>query len=561
MQDTGLLISQYLSNVPHDKWDIYGLLDIIIENEPTILNLVIIGKVKRSLLEISIAKNIKKGAMTKATKLLGQWDNNFNKNIMLYIQEKKFKPESSQAKTPSLQQQPLHQQDHSQPRNSQENNDQQGHSEAKNNVTVIAKKISGSTIVTDSTIVVDPSSSQEDTKGKKRKSLQRDKIDDLFNPTKRASTETARSFSEFLAGQQHDGNAIHEKNHVVIIKDNRTHRINCPSNILESPHRPKVEPATIEGISEYVVMAGSSIACSNQAVQNKYEQNKIDQKNNSSLEAFPCIKDFLKTILSIPFEDFPRILWSTNINTNDEKSVMMMKIIQYTLTSFHLHCINPSEETSHERTFFVNLVIPAFRALEKVTGLVKYHWCEKQLLANKLVYLKMGSESSNKNGNRLMDGLASMCDTPSKMESVLMEASSGNDCENVPHTLGDTIKLLECSTNSLLVESKNYKDASYEAFKNLKVNTIHTIKNEITLNQVSVLDSSRWQSIQVRTCKVPNTWAQRSGYAKYFELIATIVISLFDAKDILEKLGNEHNGLSPFEGQSISEALIHQHST
>ncbi|KAI7860400.1 hypothetical protein BDC45DRAFT_583751 [Circinella umbellata] len=218
------------------------------------------------------------------------------------------------------------------------------------------------------------------------------------------------------------------------------------------------------------------------------------------------------------------MLWSTNINTDNEKSLLMMKIIQYTLTSFHLHCINSSEEISHERIFFVNLIIPAFRALEKVTGLVEYHWCEKQLLANKLVYLKLGSESTSKNGQRLMNGLTSMCSTPSKMESVLMEASSGNDSENVPDTLGDTIELLECSTNSLLVESKNYQDASYEAFKSLKVNTVHTIKNEITLHQVSVLDPFRWQSVQVRTCKVPNTWAQRSGYAKYFELIATIVV-------------------------------------
>ncbi|KAG2221206.1 hypothetical protein INT45_000246 [Circinella minor] len=379
---------------------------------------------------------------------------NFNKTIIPYIQKVKSKAESSKAKTP---QQPSHQQDHSHPRNSQEIDDQQ---------------------TTDSTVVVDrdttipsslstPSSSQADKKGKKRVSSQKDEIDYLFNPPKRPSTATTRSFSEFLVGQQHDGNAIHEKNHIVIIKDNRTHRINSPSNMLESPHRPKVEPATIEGISEYVVMAGSSIACSNQTVQEKYEQNKIDQKNNSSLEAFPCIKDFLKTVLSIPFEDFPRILWSTSINTDDEKSVMMMKIIQYTLHhSIYIDEITPTEETSHERTFFVHLIIPVFRALEKATG------------------LKLGSESSNKNGQRLMDGLALTCGTPSKMESVLMEASS---------------ELLKCPTNSLLVESKNYQDASYEAFKNLEVNTVHTIKNEITLHQVSVLESFLWQSIQVRT--------------------------------------------------------------
>ncbi|KAI7860401.1 hypothetical protein BDC45DRAFT_563577 [Circinella umbellata] len=187
-------------------------------------------------------------------------------------------------------------------------------------------------MVTDSAVLIDrdivtPSSSptslllQTDKKGKKRMSSQRDKIDDLFNPQKRPSTTTTRTLSEFLADQQDDGNAIHEEvyiNHIVIMKDNRIHRTNCPGNMPISPHQPKVEPATIKGISKYVVMA--------------------------------------------------------------------------------------------------------------VTGLVKYHWCEKQLLANKLAYLKLGSRSSNKNGQRLMDGLASICGTPSKLESVLMEVASGNPC-------------------------------------------------------------------------------------------------------------------------------------
>ncbi|ORX52320.1 hypothetical protein DM01DRAFT_1374945 [Hesseltinella vesiculosa] len=81
--------------------------------------------------------------------------------------------------------------------------------------------------------------------------------------------------------------------------------------------------------------------------------------------------------------------------TGNRRSHEFALIIKYALTDFHMICQAPSVQVKHERTAFVEFVIPYLKALDKWTGLVKIGWCEKDLNANKLIVLNRNDTLKN----------------------------------------------------------------------------------------------------------------------------------------------------------------------
>lgn len=107
---------------------------------------------------------------------------------------------------------------------------------------------------------------------------------------------------------------------------------------------------------------------------------------------------------------------------------------------------------------------------------------------------------------------------------VLKSAYSGNREDHPTHSLNDTIKLLECATHSLLVEMHHCKASQYDTYAKLKVFTIQCIKDKVSMHEVSLLDHTKWKSVEKRTCQVPNSWDQRALWVKLFELVATLMV-------------------------------------
>ena len=96
--------------------------------------------------------------------------------------------------------------------------------------------------------------------------------------------------------------------------------------------------------------------------------------------------------------------------------------------------------------------------------------------------------------------------------------------EDVSHSVGDTIKTIECATASLLNEAMKYKNASIKTFKKLKVFSIHIIKNKMSLSSTSVNDQYTWNRIDMRSAEIPTDWRSRIYLLKYFELLATLMV-------------------------------------
>jgi hypothetical protein len=71
----------------------------------------------------------------------------------------------------------------------------------------------------------------------------------------------------------------------------------------------------------------------------------------------------------------------------------------------------------------------------------------------------------------------------------------GSTDENDMHSLNDTLRLLECATSSLRIEATKSKDTSYATFSKLSINTVHCIKDTLTLYRLSTHDASYWKYV------------------------------------------------------------------
>ncbi|KAI9266444.1 hypothetical protein BDA99DRAFT_436703, partial [Phascolomyces articulosus] len=62
---------------------------------------------------------------------------------------------------------------------------------------------------------------------------------------------------------------------------------------------------------------------------------------------------------------------------NDDLAAKLISIIKYTMTSFDLvkKC-NAAYSTNHERTYFIEHIIPGLMALAKNSNIIGFFWCE-----------------------------------------------------------------------------------------------------------------------------------------------------------------------------------------
>ncbi|CAO0795180.1 unnamed protein product [Mucor circinelloides] len=168
-----------------------------------------------------------------------------------------------------------------------------------------------------------------------------------------------------------------------------------------------------------------------------------------------------------------------------DKATALLKIVRYTLTSFHLVLINVSLLTqNHERTPFIENIVPSLLSLSKIRGFVEFKWCETEFTSSNM------------------------------MEIAIVEASrSGQLKERTVHTVEDCLKLLECGV-SLKKEAVLNKNSSIATFKKLKVFAIQMILSVLFMN-----DQKSWWFIEKQTATLPSSWNDRILFVQYLEIV------------------------------------------
>ncbi|ORX60499.1 hypothetical protein DM01DRAFT_1317064 [Hesseltinella vesiculosa] len=345
-----------------------------------------------------------------------------------------------------------------------------------------------------------------------------------------------------------------------IWKNGKLYQLHPTKHLHDSPHRPKIQKTDSDTLANRVLIANSSTTPSPtipgaEKVTAEYQQALKDQQENVSLQQLPGIMGFLREVLNLDEADFVENLWNLKIDSTHANSQEFATVLKYSMTDLHLNCRAPPNLDNHERTAFVEHVIPSIKALAKVTNLLKMSWCEKDLAANKMILMSAANYITKNASVKKMDALGISQNSSTAMESLLVESSSGLHSEAVAHTLDDTIKLVECSIMALKNEAASRKDCDWEIFKNTPAFTIHVICDQITLSKTTFLDSSRWAHVQLRSSQIPASWNKRILYFKFAELLATLYLSLKEMDRLSARLDESMVGLIPCTGKTVRDTL------
>ncbi|KAI8075626.1 hypothetical protein BDF21DRAFT_69616 [Thamnidium elegans] len=313
-------------------------------------------------------------------------------------------------------------------------------------------------------------------------------------------------------------------------------------------HRPKLRKSQLN-VLEDLVYFGTSFASSNTVTSDKYKAYEQDQLKNKSLRQHNLLEHICSLLKNNNTEFFVQQVWTSEIDGLTNKAAALMEVLRYTLTSFHLTLKNSSLLVqNHERTPFIENIIPSLLALSKIVGFAEFKWCETQFTSSKHLDL---NKSDYSNSTMKYNDALGYFKMFNNMEIIIVEASSGKLQENTVHTIEDCLKLLEYGISSLRKEAILNKNSSIATFKKLKVFGLQTIKNQVTLSELYMNNDTSWNFIEKRTATLPSSWDDRILLIQYLELIATIFDDICDTHHLLKILMEENLGLSSNDGPTL----------
>ncbi|KAG1219190.1 hypothetical protein G6F35_007694 [Rhizopus arrhizus] len=185
------------------------------------------------------------------------------------------------------------------------------------------------------------------------------------------------------------------------------YNINPPSVPVERPHKPKLRKLQIE------------------ALNHLYNQYKNEQKENYSLKSLDLFDHVVGLLDSeTSYESFLEEMWASKLSERqDNRKETFFNIVKYSLTAFHLVCRSPSINISnHERTHFVENIIPSLLAVGKTLDFIEFKWCESEFISSKMLNQKDCDYDLRSAPGKYIDALGTLT-THNNMELIIVEAS------------------------------------------------------------------------------------------------------------------------------------------
>ncbi|KAG2227189.1 hypothetical protein INT45_008433 [Circinella minor] len=314
------------------------------------------------------------------------------------------------------------------------------------------------------------------------------------------------------------------------------------SELYHSPHKPKLTNEQLRSAQSrcHIGFSGMLEVQMHQHIRSVFQKHKSEQEILATLTSFPQVKRFLIELMceNVPFDDFPEKLWGMRTQSKeweDATAKDIFRFIALSMTDFWGMSSRNNFEKKHERSFWVESVVPIFKYMAVTNNLIVFSWCESLVKTHCNSQIVPGIWK-NTTKKLFADGLGRNNDC----DIIVMESSSGYSKENIDHSMEDTWKLILMMTDSLRNELMKYQGAKFTDAQELATFGIQCICDRITLIKATMFDARRWQIIEVRSAKIPITWDDRSNYMQVFELIATLHIELL-AQESLKKLLKEQN--------------------
>lgn len=313
----------------------------------------------------------------------------------------------------------------------------------------------------------------------------------------------------------------------------------CDINVY-SPNQPKLTKVQIKKLSPLLKIITPYNRELEESTKLLIEKEQQDQNNLKILKSYPAAYLLLVDAMEIPIHDLPKWLWNhVYSQSSTVRDIELMLAIKYTLTDFAGKCNRKRlRQTNSERTFWINRIVPIFQPFADQTGLLDFEWCE--VFSKAHAETTVDTESWLTGYSRYVDGLGHDL---YECERLVMEASSGEFKENIPHTIDDTAKQINSSIMMLKSNVRKHLDASFETMCKVEVYGIQTVRNSITLSKTSLNDIQGGYIYQeLRTTEIPVNYIQRHKWLKVMDLMAVLLSLLEKQEKIMKQLDLEQNG-------------------
>ncbi|KAI8575866.1 hypothetical protein K450DRAFT_259513 [Umbelopsis ramanniana AG] len=140
---------------------------------------------------------------------------------------------------------------------------------------------------------------------------------------------------------------------------------------LNGPNIRRAEAHTLEGM----VLFGIAGALS-EGMEEKFASNREDNRNYLCLNAIPNAMEYLKRVLKAesPSEAIGRCVEKIDVSTYNGQFLTIMRGTLYDFCITRLTKPNFEYTGDYEMTYWVDSVLPMFRYLARITGLVLFNW-------------------------------------------------------------------------------------------------------------------------------------------------------------------------------------------
>ncbi|CAI2192327.1 6581_t:CDS:2, partial [Funneliformis geosporum] len=267
------------------------------------------------------------------------------------------------------------------------------------------------------------------------------------------------------------------------------------------------------------------------------EIKKMLQMNDRLILQESVVKK-LETIFETDYSEIEsKIIEETVVEANDQsESSRFTFFIRYTLLDFvtNFKYITPRvlDCDMSERTFIVECLAPIFRSFRNAFPDNKIWWIEKDAtsikVANKMFEDDIGSRKVDILIQRLTDN-----------KEILNTEVSGPPFKSaLPHTVGDTKKLLMMSVCSLCQLFSDNLDCGTEDAKRIRTYSIQVIGNRLTLFAVSLTDRKKYLALEMATCLIPFSFDTISHFTKIFNFFRIIRTEFKEQNQLRKKISN-----------------------
>ncbi|KAG1471575.1 hypothetical protein G6F56_002049 [Rhizopus delemar] len=147
---------------------------------------------------------------------------------------------------------------------------------------------------------------------------------------------------------------------------------------------------------------------------------------------------------------------------------------------------------------------------------------------------------------------------PYHEDLFVLEASSGQDKEDIPHTKDDTLKNVHSSISPLNALVRKFQDGQFSTATNLRTFSVQSVCSTIILCSTRFDPDNIGGYIheELRSVDIPMTYNDRYKWLKVFELVAKLVGMLRKQTMVHQQLYNEYTGAVPVDEMESIKLLF-----